>query len=207
MPLLAAVPKPKRRQPRSYFLHDLGLDVGLAGEHLIKRGAEVLASDRHIAALPARVLLAAVDELPLGVDGLRNWGRSVGLELLDTEYNGTSHIYKWRCIESNHIIRRCKNDIARSLKKGYPACSVCSPGPSVNVLAKKNGADEFAIRMRPVVGTLEGEGYTSLEAIAHQLNKRQFPTHRGGSARWYASTVKNVLDRLKGLSEAQSEVQ
>ena len=144
---------------------------------------------------------------PLGLEGLHTWGEGVGLELLDLEYQGTNHSYNWRCRQAQHSTWRRKGDIEESLEKGYPACSTCSPGFSVNIRARKKGADEFATSMQSIIDGLKKEGYLSLDSIAHQLNKRQIPTRFGGNSRWYASTVKNVLDRSKGLSEAQTEEQ
>ncbi len=64
----------------------------------------------------------------LGLEGLRIWGASVGLELVDAEYHGTNYAYNWRCKQAQHPIRRCKGDIEESLEKGYLACSKCGPG-------------------------------------------------------------------------------
>ena len=73
----------------------------------------------------------------------------------------------------------------------------------MNILAKKNGADEFAVDVQSIIDGLKEDGYTSLEAIAHELNEKKVPTPRG--ARWYASSVKNVLVRLNDLSTEQSD--
>jgi hypothetical protein len=58
-------------------------------------------------------------------------------------------------------------------------------------------ADDFARRLLPIIAEIKGEGHTALEAIARQLNLRGIATARG--ARWYASTVKNLLDRAKSI--------
>jgi len=48
-------------------------------------------------------------------------------------------------------------------------------------------------RVVPMIETIRGEGTTSLRGIAEELNRQGVLTARGG--RWYATTVKNLLDR------------
>lgn len=131
----------------------------------------------------------------LGLLGLRKWGSTCGLELLDTEYRGASFIYSWRCIDQDHIIRRSKGNIQQSLKKGLQACAVCGPGITANVRARQAVADRFATDVFPLIQSLKNEGNMSLEALARELNERGISTARG--ARWYASTVRNLLARAK----------
>jgi Recombinase len=57
----------------------------------------------------------------------------------------------------------------------------------------KAKADAHMARVVPVIETIRGEGATSLRGIAEQLNHQGILTARGG--RWYATTVKNFLDR------------
>jgi hypothetical protein len=117
------------------------------------------------------------------------------LQLLDTEYRGASFIYSWRCIDQDHVIRRSKGNIQQSLKKGLPACDVCGPGITTNVRARQAVADRFAAEVFPLIQSLKKEGNMSLEALAKELNERGISTARG--ARWYASTVRNLLARAK----------
>ncbi len=132
---------------------------------------------------------------PLGLQGLRDWGATCGLELLDTEYRGTKAIYEWRCINMNHIIRRSKGNIQQSRTKGLPACDICGPGIAANVRARKASADKLAFEILPIIETLKAEGHTSLDALARQLNERGIATARG--TRWYASTIRNLMSRVK----------
>ena len=48
-------------------------------------------------------------------------------------------------------------------------------------------------RVVPVIETIRGDGATSLRGIADELNRQGILTARGG--RWYATTVKNLLER------------
>ncbi len=135
----------------------------------------------------------------LGTEGLQRWGRSHGLELLDTDYSGTRAAYRWRCEKGGHIIRRSKGNIQQSLTQGRTACHVCDPGVISTTSARKRRADDFAISILPTIKTLKQDGFVSLEALAVQLNKRCVPTALG--AKWYASTVKNILNRASAFSD------
>jgi Recombinase len=117
-----------------------------------------------------------------------------GLELLDSQYQGTSAVYEWQCRQFGHIVKRSKGNIQQSLTKGLPACSIGGPGISANVLSRKAIADKFAAEVLPIIETLKGEGHTSLEALARQLNEQKVPTPRG--TRWYASSVRNLMSRV-----------
>lgn len=61
------------------------------------------------------------------------------------------------------------------------------------VVVVKAGADAHMNRLLPIINVIRGDGTTSLHGIAEQLNRRGILTARGG--RWYATTVKNLLDR------------
>ena len=49
------------------------------------------------------------------------------------------------------------------------------------------------LRNQQVIEAIRGEGTTSLRGIAEELNRRGILTGRGGG--WYATTVKNLIDR------------
>jgi hypothetical protein len=132
---------------------------------------------------------------PLGIDGLRAWGRSHGLELLDRAYRGTARLYRWRCAAGHHV-SRSKGNIEQSLRKGLSACTKCAAQRAHSVSAGPGKADEFAQSVRPVIDEIRRRGTTSFTGIAEELNRRRIPTsHR---RTWYASTVKNLLSRPNG---------
>ena len=54
-------------------------------------------------------------------------------------------------------------------------------------------ADAHMARVLPVMETIRDRGATSLRGIAEELTRQGILTARGG--RWYATTVKNLLDR------------
>ena len=61
------------------------------------------------------------------------------------------------------------------------------------VTSNRTTADRFAANVVPVIRDIERAGVTTLQGIADALNARGIRTARG--RRWYATTVKNVLDR------------
>jgi DNA invertase Pin-like site-specific DNA recombinase len=84
---------------------------------------------------------------------------------------------------------------ARGVKLGNPngARALCGLGNAQAIAAVRAGADAHMNRVLPVIETIRGEGTTSLHGIAEELNQRGILTARGGG--WYATTVKNLLDR------------
>ena len=59
--------------------------------------------------------------------------------------------------------------------------------------AMKLAADVFAANVMPVVNQLQGQGVTTVRALAEALNARGIKTARGGV--WHHSTVRNLLAR------------
>lgn len=77
---------------------------------------------------------------------------------------------------------------ARALRKARK-------GNRAALAAVRAKADAHAAELRPVIDELRAEGIASLEAIAAALNQRGMQTPRG--ARWYASSVRNLIARLE----------
>ncbi len=63
-------------------------------------------------------------------------------------------------------------------------------------------ANRFAANVVPVIRDIEHAGVSTLQGVADALNARGIRTARG--RRWYATTVRNVLDRavVEGVKEA-----
>jgi DNA invertase Pin-like site-specific DNA recombinase len=61
--------------------------------------------------------------------------------------------------------------------------------------AIKSNADKHAANVLPIIRAAQKAGATTLREIADALNARGVHTARGG--KWYATSVKNVLDRSK----------
>ena len=83
----------------------------------------------------------------------------------------------------------------RGVKLGNPngARALRGFGNAHAIVGAKAKADAHMARVVPVIETIRGEGATSLRGIAEELNRQGILTARGG--RWYATTVKNLLDR------------
>jgi len=62
------------------------------------------------------------------------------------------------------------------------------------VLATRKGADRHAAEVLPIIEQIKGAGARTLREVADALNARGIATARGG--RWYATSVKNVLERV-----------
>jgi DNA invertase Pin-like site-specific DNA recombinase len=62
----------------------------------------------------------------------------------------------------------------------------------------KANADRHATNVLPIIRDIQKSGVTTLREIAEALNARGVDTARGrGKGKWYAMTVKNVLDRCE----------
>lgn len=61
----------------------------------------------------------------IGIEGLKAFGKSVGLNLISIEYHGANELYDWQC-KFGHIIKRSKPNIKQSVKNGLNACTVCA---------------------------------------------------------------------------------
>lgn len=96
---------------------------------------------------------------------------------------------------------------ARGVRLGNPngaaALKRAGKGNRASVAAIKEGADQHAVNLAPVIHALEAEGITSLGAIAETLNARGMLTPRG--ARWHKSSVRNLLVRLERLQVARAD--
>ncbi len=104
--------------------------------------------------------------------------------------------------EREAISRRTKEALAaakaRGVKLGNPNGAAAlrradKGGVALQETVRRN-ADAFAEDLRAVVDAIRTEGYSSLRAIADQLNARGIRTRRGG--RWHVSTVRNLLERI-----------
>lgn len=62
---------------------------------------------------------------------------------------------------------------------------------------RRRRADEFAAQMAPTVAQIKAEGYTTVESIRDELNRRDVPTARGG--RWHQATVHNLVKRIERI--------
>ncbi|MEO6313566.1 MAG: recombinase family protein [Chitinophagaceae bacterium] len=64
-------------------------------------------------------------------------------------------------------------------------------------LAKENQAkaEKFAKKMKPVIVELKAAGFTTVRALANEMNKREIPTAQQGG-KWHRTSIHNLLKRL-----------
>lgn len=69
-------------------------------------------------------------------------------------------------------------------------------GKEVLSVRNREAATAFALRMRLPLYRLKKQGFTTVRAIAGELNRLAMPTYRKGRHRWHPATVHNVLKIL-----------
>ncbi len=84
---------------------------------------------------------------------------------------------------------------------GAAALRRAGKGNGAGVQAAVERADAHAANLVPVIAALQAEGLTSLGDLANALNERGMLTPRCG--RWHKSSVRNLLQRIDGLSPAE----
>lgn len=95
--------------------------------------------------------------------------------------------------EREQISTRTKDALAAAKRRG-----VQLGRHGIEVLSKQNAAAaaQFAEQLRPIVETIQAEGFTTVRAIRDELNRRGVPTYRQGSM-WHYCSVYAILKRLK----------
>lgn len=70
------------------------------------------------------------------------------------------------------------------------------------VLSQRNRtrAEQFALKMQPVIAKIIAKGKITLRAITQELNRLKVPTYRNTGQRWHLNTVHTLVSRLKRLN-------
>jgi DNA invertase Pin-like site-specific DNA recombinase len=55
-------------------------------------------------------------------------------------------------------------------------------------------ASSFAISMKATIESIKSNGIVSMNGIAKELNRLEYPTRSGGA--WYAKTISNYMDKI-----------
>ena len=63
---------------------------------------------------------------------------------------------------------------------------------------RRRRADEYAGAMAPVIAQIRAEGYTTVESIRDELNRRGVPAAKGGV--WHLRTVHRLVKRIERIS-------
>lgn len=101
--------------------------------------------------------------------------------------------------EREVIAARTKAALAAAKARGKalgwanPVRSDQAEASAAGVAVQKAGADRHAGNVLPIIREIERAGISTLRGIADALNARGVQTARGG--RWYAATVRNVMQR------------
>jgi hypothetical protein len=89
---------------------------------------------------------------------------------------------------------------ARGVRLGNPNGARALRGKQVGnkqaVAAVKASAEQRATNLRAIVDDLKAQGFSSVRAIADQLNERGILTPRGGA--WHPTSAARLLSRLHG---------
>jgi DNA invertase Pin-like site-specific DNA recombinase len=77
-------------------------------------------------------------------------------------------------------------------------------GKNGKILSVKNkqAADEFAMKVLPVLNKLKKQGFTTIKAITQELNRRKVPTFRIG-CKWHLASVHNLIGRMKKICRVE----
>jgi DNA invertase Pin-like site-specific DNA recombinase len=99
--------------------------------------------------------------------------------------------------ERRQISERTKSALASRKLLGTKLGNPTSAGQAAATgrAVQTRAADQFAEGIRPIIGSLQKAGVTSLRGIAIALNNRGIRTARGG--KWQVSNIRNVLTRLE----------
>jgi hypothetical protein len=79
--------------------------------------------------------------------------------------------------------------------RGRPATTGKPVGDKQTVSAVRANAEQCAANLRAIVDELQAQGFTSVRAIATQLNERGILTPRG--AAWHPTSAARLLSRLR----------
>lgn len=94
--------------------------------------------------------------------------------------------------EREQISQRTKDALAAAKRRGTV---LGRNGTEVLAPRNKASAEAFAQAMRPTVEAVKRDGYTTVRAIAAELNRRGVPPFRQ-STRWHCSNTHAVLRRI-----------
>lgn len=98
--------------------------------------------------------------------------------------------------ERKVISQRTKDALAAAKRRGI---ELGKHGKYVLSQYNQIRADQFARTIMVIIEALKKEGFTTIRAIADELNKRKVPTFRQQKHKWHHNTIQNLLNRIKRL--------
>jgi DNA invertase Pin-like site-specific DNA recombinase len=168
----------------------------------------------HAKAIGATVVFAKLDRLTRNVDLLRSLVASnVDLVFCDLPHVPPGAMGRFLLtqmasaeLEAGLISERTKAALAaakaRGVKLGNPNGARALRGKQIGnrqaLEAVKANAAHRAANLRAIVDDLRTLGFTSVRAIATQLNERGILTPRGGA--WHPTSAARLLSRLQAMS-------
>ncbi|MBD2704673.1 recombinase family protein [Spirosoma sp. BT702] len=146
--------------------------------------------------LKATLMVARLDRLGRDVEKIARLVKSdVEIVVSDNPHANrfTIHILAAVAEEQRQRISETTKDALKAAKKRGVVL-----GKHGKTLAKRNkkAAEEFAHQLSPMLRKLNNRGFTTVRALAQELNKQGIPTFRGDS-QWHPSTVCALRNRLK----------
>lgn len=73
-------------------------------------------------------------------------------------------------------------------------------GREVLSKANRESANEFALKMEPILNTIRTEGFRSVRKLTKELNRRRIKPYSGYGAKWHTRSVYAVLKRIEALN-------
>ncbi|GAB3282858.1 recombinase family protein [Larkinella harenae] len=143
----------------------------------------------------ATLIIAKLDRLGRNVAFISNLMESrVDFKAVDNPYANKLMVHLLAAFaehEREQISIRTKDALQAAKRRGVKL------GKNGSVLGEKNSSDSdrFAEELRPTIEEIRRQGITTIRAIRDELNRRQVPTLRYGTA-WHHTTVHALLKRI-----------
>jgi len=105
---------------------------------------------------------------------------------------------------AHEISRRTKAALQAKIAGGWQAGN--PEITKVSAIGRKKQmkkADEFALKVAPIIKAFQADGVVSQKALALHLNEAGISTARGG--KWHSATVRNLLARLDRMRQERNK--
>ncbi len=100
--------------------------------------------------------------------------------------------------------RKISIDTKQALQVAKSRGKVLGSNGKVLAQENRNKADEFILLIKPIIEDIQQQGYSSVRALAGELNRRRIKTYSCRN-RWHKTTVHNLLCRLTVLNGLKNE--
>jgi len=93
--------------------------------------------------------------------------------------------------QRQRISETTKQALSAAKKRGV---ELGKNGKSLSI-ANRKAAEDFAMKISPILRRLQSRGIVSIRAVSNELNRKGVPTFRTGG-RWHPNTVYTLMNRL-----------